>query len=36
VLIGGGHKAERGVLADLATLPVLAQAWRQRAAELAA
>lgn len=36
VVIGGGHKADRGVLADLAALPVLAQAWRKRAAELAA
>jgi MOSC domain-containing protein YiiM len=34
VLIGGGHKAEPEVLPELAALPVLAQAWRQRAVEL--
>lgn len=34
VLIGGGHKADRGALEALASLPVLAVAWRQRAAEL--
>jgi len=36
VLIGGGHKADPGVLADLAAMPVLADAWRRRAVELAA
>ncbi len=34
VLIGGGHKADRAVLGDLAAMPVLAEAWRQRATEL--
>lgn len=36
VLIGGGHKADPSVLPDLAAMPVLAQAWRGRAAELSA
>ncbi len=36
VLIGGGHKADRGVLPELAALPVLAAAWRQRAEDLQA
>lgn len=36
VLIGGGHKADPSVLPDLAAMPVLAQAWRKRAVELAA
>jgi MOSC domain-containing protein YiiM len=35
VLIGGGHKADKAALAHLAALPVLAQAWRNRAADLA-
>jgi MOSC domain-containing protein YiiM len=35
LLIGGGHKAEPSALPYLASLPVLAQAWRDRAAELA-
>lgn len=35
VLIGGGHKADPGVLSVLAAMPVLAQAWRRRAVELA-
>ena len=34
VLIGGGHKRERAVLAELAEMPVLAEAWRARAREL--
>jgi len=36
VLIGGGHKADPAVLPHLAALPVLAQAWRERAGELQA
>jgi MOSC domain-containing protein YiiM len=35
LLIGGGHKADPSALPYLASLPVLAQAWRDRAAELA-
>ena len=35
VLIGGGHKADPAVLPVLAAMPVLAQAWRARAGELA-
>jgi len=34
ILIGGGHKSDPAALPLLAGLPVLAQAWRQRAAEL--
>jgi MOSC domain-containing protein YiiM len=34
VLIGGGHKADRSVLPELAAQPLLAQTWRVRAAEL--
>ncbi|HWU02539.1 MAG TPA: MOSC domain-containing protein [Novosphingobium sp.] len=34
VVIGGGHKADRAALRELAGLPVLAQAWRERAGEL--
>jgi len=34
VLIGGGHKSDPAALPHLAALPVLAQAWRDRAAEL--
>lgn len=36
VLIGGGHKADPAALPHLAALPVLAQAWRERAADLQA
>ncbi|NBC37058.1 MOSC domain-containing protein [Novosphingobium sp. FSY-8] len=35
VVIGGGHKRAGDALRELADLPVLAQAWRDRAAQLA-
>ena len=35
VLIGGGHRRDPAALAHLAALPVLAEAWRQRARDLA-
>lgn len=34
MLIGGGHKADRAALEELAALPVLAEDWRRRAREL--
>ena len=36
LLIGGGHKANRDAVAQLADMPVLAEAWRERARHLAA
>ncbi|PBN42116.1 MOSC domain-containing protein [Sphingobium sp. D43FB] len=36
LLIGGGHKADRDAVAQLADMPVLAEAWRDRAWHLAA
>lgn len=36
LLIGGGHKADRDAVHALADMPVLAQAWRDRARKLAA
>lgn len=35
LLIGGGYKSERSAVRDLAAMPVLAEAWRNRAAQLA-
>lgn len=35
LLIGGGHKAELEVVLALAGMPVLAEAWRKRAMQLA-
>lgn len=35
LLIGGGHKADAAAVAKLAAMPVLAEAWRKRAAQLA-
>jgi hypothetical protein len=34
MLIGGGYKADRAALEELAALPVLAEDWRRRAREL--
>lgn len=36
LLIGGGHKADSAAVATLAQMPVLAQAWRERARALVA
>jgi len=36
ILVGGGHKQETPALRELAALPVLADAWRSRARDLAA
>ncbi|MCP1471350.1 MOSC domain-containing protein YiiM [Sphingobium sp. OAS761] len=36
LLIGGGHKADPAAVAMLADMPVLAEAWRDRARKLAA
>lgn len=36
LLIGGGHKADPAAVQVLAGMPVLAEAWRERAARLAA
>lgn len=36
LLIGGGHKADPAAVKALAALPALAEAWRKRAAQLAA
>lgn len=35
LLVGGGYKADPAAVRELAGLPVLAEAWRQRAGELA-
>lgn len=35
LLIGGGHKRDRAGVAELALMPVLAEAWRSRAEKLA-
>lgn len=35
LLIGGGHKAEPAAVRELAAMPLLAEAWRERAAKLA-
>ncbi|QGP78290.1 MOSC domain-containing protein [Sphingobium sp. CAP-1] len=35
LLIGGGHKADPSAVRTLAAMPVLAEAWRDRAAKLA-
>jgi len=35
LLIGGGHKGEPDAVRALADMPVLAEAWRERARKLA-